>query len=425
MRPATLSIALLAIVTGACEGPAHTGQLDVEDLQSLVPVEDLRIGSAEDPDLGFSRISAVDVDRDGQIYVLESLDMQIRVYGSAGQPLRRIGRRGEGPGEFESVHRFGVLGDTVWVVEPQGAGLVTRITLFNREGEVLSTGRAEGLEIPFSDRTGILIPRHMRSDGHLVTSFYAHRFDREGRDEALDTAAVPRVLFDATGAVVDTIGWDPHPSPNRVPPPGRRGPELRRIQIRGREVLVPPAPFDWPEWFPLADGQVVLDTPYADTAQPSTFTVTRIGLSGDTVYHRTFNYRPAAYTSADLDSIASRNARLGGGAIYYPDGRIDPPPDEVEAIAGAMRAAMDFPEFRLPVHDGWLSNEGALWLLRESDVGSPTSRWIVLDVEGMPRGELELPSSVRPLWARGDTLWASVPDELDVPWLVRYRLQGS
>jgi hypothetical protein len=50
---------------------------------------------------------------------------------------------------------------------------------------------------------------------------------------------------------------------------------------------------------------------------------------------------------------------------------------------------------------------------------------VVLDPEGFPRAAIELPSQVRPLWASGETLWAVVPDELEVPWVVRYRMRGG
>jgi hypothetical protein len=44
----------------------------------------------------------------------------------------------------------------------------------------------------------------------------------------------------------------------------------------------------------------------------------------------------------------------------------------------------------------------------------------VLDPEGKPRGEIELPGDVRPVWSRDNTLWGVDPDELDIQWLVRY-----
>ena len=56
----------------------------------------------------------------------------------------------------------------------------------------------------------------------------------------------------------------------------------------------------------------------------------------------------------------------------------------------------------------------------EYDGDGPTARWAVMDDRAVPRGELELPANVRIVWSSGDTFWAVLPDEFDVPWVVRY-----
>jgi hypothetical protein len=100
---------LFATLLPACDQASTGGALDLEALPTLMAEADMRIGSVDDPEAGFSRVAGVDVDGDGQIYVFEAADMQIRVYGPDGRLLRRIGRRGEGPGEFQRVARFGVV----------------------------------------------------------------------------------------------------------------------------------------------------------------------------------------------------------------------------------------------------------------------------------------------------------------------------
>jgi hypothetical protein len=108
----------------ACSRSDRPGTGDVDAFPALTAAEDLRIGDVDDPDLGFSRIGGVDVDRDGQVFVYEAMDRQIRVYDSEGRPVRRIGRQGEGPGEFGWVARLGVVGDTVWVCDaPEGINI--------------------------------------------------------------------------------------------------------------------------------------------------------------------------------------------------------------------------------------------------------------------------------------------------------------
>jgi hypothetical protein len=64
-------------------GSASDGS-DVDALPAYVLEEELRIGDVDDPDLGFSQIGPVDVDRDGSVYVVERTDMQIRVFDEKG-----------------------------------------------------------------------------------------------------------------------------------------------------------------------------------------------------------------------------------------------------------------------------------------------------------------------------------------------------
>ena len=83
---------------------------------------------------------------------------------------------------------------------------------------------------------------------------------------------------------------------------------------------------------------------------------------------------------------------------------------------------MRYPPFRLPITYFQVGADESLWLLRDM-AESPVAQWVVLDPEGRPRGALELPTAVRLLWLNGDTFWAVVPDELEVPWVVRYRIR--
>jgi hypothetical protein len=69
----------------------------------------------------------------------------------------------------------------------------------------------------------------------------------------------------------------------------------------------------------------------------------------------------------------------------------------------------------------WIAADGSVWI-RRSEIGGEAVRWILLSANGEPQGVIELPRAARVLWSRSDTLWAAIPDELDVPWLVRYRI---
>ncbi len=92
---------------------------------------------------------------------------------------------------------------------------------------------------------------------------------------------------------------------------------------------------------------------------------------------------------------------------------------------------MPFPEFQVPVrgerefNPNHLGSDGSLWLWGE-DTGAETFRWIVLDVDGLPVGEVHLPrEGFEIAWSDSETLWAIESDQVGVPWLVRYRIVGG
>jgi len=410
----------------ACGGSTTSEGTDIADLPLLEVEEEARFGSVEDPDAGFTRIRDVDVDEDGRIYVLESGAQEIRVLAPDGREERRIGREGDGPGEFRRAYAIGVSGDTVWALDSR----LDRITLFDREGEVLSTGRIEQARVPLPTCAGLLRPIGMRADGYFpseMTSLVCTRDTRESGVEEGDSIPVPRVLFDATGAVVDTIGWDPIPPPTMVRPPGAPEPDRRRITVGDDRYTVPTPPRGLPEWSALLDGRIILDAPMPGRGERGTFAVTRRDLEGDTIYRRVFVYEPMAYTDADLDAIADRAIRSGatgiilaGGGVVVPGAEMDDA--ERRRVASRLREAMDFPDHRRAVDDAWTARDGSVWIQYVRPEGNPEapSRFLVLDPDGRPRGRVELPPDTEVEWSRDDTFWAVETDDFDVPWLMRY-----
>jgi hypothetical protein len=418
-------LTLLCIVLSACRPAPDAELMHVDELPRLVAVEDGRIGDFDDPNVGFSRVAGVAVDRDGNIHVLEALVPEIRVYSPDGELLRRIGRRGGGPGEFEGVPRFGVVGDTVWTVDSRS----NRITLFDRSGVVLSTGRVESVAIPLPGAFGYLVPWTMLPDGRFTSHFgrvAGSRDDAPTGVRPTDSIPVPFVRFAATGAVVDTIGWAGRPPPRMWRPPWEDDTILEFVQVGSRRLLAPRPPTTMPWWLPLPDGYVLVEIPPA-TSPDGEFTVTRIGLAGDTVYSRPFRYRAVRYSAAELDTVAARVARGEGDGVVAMvaagGGRPAVPPDW-EVTARALRGAMRFPEFRVPIDYPWASHDESLWIRLAGDAG-PTARWVLLDAAGRPRGQLELPAHTRIMWSHGDVFWAVEPDEYDVPWVVRYSIRPA
>jgi hypothetical protein len=279
----------------------------------------MRIGDFDDPNIGFSRVSGLDIDDDGNIFVLEASVPEIRVYSPEGALLRRIGRRGGGPGEFETAPRFGVIGDTVWTVDTR----VNRISLFDRDGSLLSSGTAQRVAVPLpATSVGYLLPWSMRPDGKFTSHFGAVASSPNASPTNLqptDSIPVPMLLFDTTGEVTDTIGWAGRPPPRMWRPPSQDDTQLEAVQVGGRRMMVPSPPTAMPWWEPLLDGYLLIETPLALSREGGVVMVTRIGLAGDTVYSRQLDYRPVPYAGADLDSIAAWAARSPTTGKRSPD----------------------------------------------------------------------------------------------------------
>lgn len=397
---------VLGLVFGTisgCSGPSSvemSGEIDIESLPALVLEEELRIGSVEDPEYGFSTISSAAVDRDGEVYVFEAQDAQIRVYDSSGALVRRIGGPGQGPGEFTpgplNPMNWGVWGDTVWALDRRAR----RITLFNREGGVLSTSRiADVLLGQESGYSHFLEPSAMDEMGNLVGGL-PPEVCLPSHVGMQDSIPVPRVRFDGNGAVVDTLGWTIH----------RACQKLTTLTIGSAEVQLPFPLTTEPLTIELVDGHIEVVRTLADNADAGVFSVSRFRFDGSVRYSRSFRYLPVGYPETVLSPIVGRTARRSVGGL------------DSTSAHDAIRRALNVPEFQPPIQRVHLGDDGGVWLRREDD-GQDALQWIVLDPDGHPRGQLRLPRAGFTLsWSHDNRLWAIERDELGIPWLVRYQL---
>lgn len=416
--PGVVASFTVALTIG-CEGTSEPADLTFDRFPALAATEVQRIGSFDDPALGFTRIGGVDMDRDGNTYAAEAAVPEIRVFSPDGELTRRIGRGGEGPGEFQSSPRFGLQGDTIWAFDSRNQ----RITLFHRDGSLISARRTEGLQIPLPESYGHLFPWIMRPDGKFISFFGRISFNRDAPPtgvEPTDSIPFPFVLFDTDGQITDTVGWAPNPPPRMWRPPSEASSPRRRIQIDGRNQALPAPPTRLASWEQLSDGYIVVETPAPESPTDGHILVTRMGLTGDTVYSTAVHYQPETYSSEFLDSIANRAARgePGGMAPYSPGAS---PPDNWRDIAVRLREEMSFPDFQIPIEYPWVSRDGSVWL-RGGDATTATAQWFILDPDGRPRGTFELPTKARISWTSEDQFWAMVEDEFAVQWLVRYQI---
>ena len=168
---AAIPAALIAgFVLAACggkdkppEAPAYPVKIEVVDgvktvLNPAFPKEgiiryaledDLTIGGeAGGADSVLNRPQDLEVDPRGNIYVLDWGDVDIKVFAPDGGLLRKIGKKGQGPGEFDTPAQFTLSADgRIFLLSGRQHQMVT----LDGAGKYLSSFKVEG----FCDRLGV------------------------------------------------------------------------------------------------------------------------------------------------------------------------------------------------------------------------------------------------------------------------------
>lgn len=105
--------------------------------------ENWRLGGENEDDPVMGLISDVQVDEEGNAYLLDSHLSQILVMSPEGELLRTIGREGEGPGEFRRSNEFALLPDRQVAVMEMMPG---QIVVLQRDGTPGANIHPEGFE---------------------------------------------------------------------------------------------------------------------------------------------------------------------------------------------------------------------------------------------------------------------------------------
>ncbi len=99
--------------------------------QKLVTTEVWRRGGADD-DIVFGTIGDVTRDHRGNTYLLDVQTCEIRVVSVEGRLVRTLGRRGEGPGEFQDGNGVAILSDSLVCIVQSMPARIVRVTVDGR-----------------------------------------------------------------------------------------------------------------------------------------------------------------------------------------------------------------------------------------------------------------------------------------------------
>ncbi|NIM51095.1 MAG: hypothetical protein GTO22_17900 [Gemmatimonadales bacterium] len=337
-------------------------------------VEEVRIGATEGtgPET-FGDIQLLRIDPAGRFYVFESQAQELRVFDPSGAHLRTIGREGSGPGEFRMAIGMDWAPDgTLWVLDPRN----NRFSIIDTSGTFLGSKPSIGgiMSIPWPGGF---------DDGGWLYHYAPRPSDNEiGRELVLvryDTMLVPH----------DTIEMPQYA--------GER--EFFLLQNENAYMRTP-VPFSPDlEWRLTRTGEIW-------SALTGEYRLIQCDAGGDTSRIIVREFDPIPVADADIDSaIAGMEwfTRMGG--------KID---------------RSKFPGVKPALETFFVDDGGRVWVL---PVTAPEDKDRVLDVfdaAGRYLGRVRLPfrlETYSPPIIRGNMMYAVILDELDVPYVIRARIE--
>jgi hypothetical protein len=375
-----------------------TGTVPASAIRTLVP--EMRIAPKADDTTLFTLIREVDVDRRGFIWVYDNPSNSIMLFDSTGRKLRRIGRAGEGPGEFRSNGGMVVMRDgRLAQLDPANA----RVTFISPAGDI-------GASWPV--RAGFMTSNGLYTD--TTGQLYAVRplFGRGGAPAGGDIPALVR--YRNGGEMADTL----RPPIFSVPAYTF---EARSPTGQMRRNSMGDAPRSLWGWHPNgyyiggngATGQIVIARP-----REKPIRIDRIA--------------PAVPIPAEERRTAEAQLTLGMREL-----------DPGWTLRGAA-----LPANKAPLNALFVARDGRIWArvpgpsvriagadVPPESVGLPRGRplqmfrsqnaWEVYSSTGTFLGRVSIPSNSDLMQADGNRVWLITHDDDGLPSVVRMRIQPA
>jgi hypothetical protein len=378
-------------------------------------VEDLRIGSMDEArdELLFYNVRALLVDADGTIYVGNDQTATVRVFSADGTFLHEFGGRGEGPADIPRIlNDMMWAGDSITVIDWQSGG---KTLLFDTESGFVDSWRNR-----LADGT------RTTPTGHTPLGWITAVTERDRPENP-----VPGVSY---GGVT----------------------RMHPVDLETGEMGDPVVEFP---------GQALFGSPETEGLDWALFEATRaFDFDGRGNFYRSWGeeYRIDVWnadgrhvrsirraheeipiTRADIDEVKVLLRELHDTISFYAD---DPARREqayertIERID--RQAGFPRPQTRPPLGRMLVSADGAIWVERH-DHQSPAEAWVIRSYsgfdrtprtetiwdlftpEGRFRGNVTLPPRFSPMAVTEGAAIGVLKDELDVEYVVRYRVEGG
>jgi len=161
-------------------------------------VQDLAIGGQDNPDSTLAEITSIAVDSQGQIFILDGKDGNVKVFGRDGKYVTSFGKAGQGPGEFDHPRTIQCFAKDEIVVLS-----LNRISFFGPKMNHLRDVPSAGL---------ILMDAHIDSLGNILGFYYLIEATGQGNYELGKFDGVLKKLFVMESSPLPNIqrdGYDP------------------------------------------------------------------------------------------------------------------------------------------------------------------------------------------------------------------------
>jgi hypothetical protein len=341
------------------------------------------------PEYAFGGVDRIAVDARGVTYVYDYKAAQIRQYDRNGKYIRAIGRKGAGPGEYQSIIALGIVRDSLFAVFDASN---KRMTVFAPDGKLVSTVQQSRLA-GFNDGAAAL------RDGRFI---FRVRPTINGREGEIPIEPPPGMVIPpsfvlqagADGSIVDSM------------PIGSKTKFGRAFYLTGSSG----GNFNFVPEFHVA-----------------------LSPRGSVVWGESDQYRIFIRDSARVRVIEQP---------WTPLPVVDGERANWQAYADFFekrsngRFTYPIPKTKPAFRDLQVDQDGRIWLslyapAEERDIpprqDQPVLRWrqnAVYDVfgpEGNHLGRVALPPNSRMIWAQGDRIWSlgKGPDDEDL--IVTYR----
>lgn len=378
----TFGLSALLLLAGCTEASDASAGLRTIHLE-----ETSRIGSQMDGPSAFTSIAAVLPTASG-VLVLETSPPRVAVFDVDGNWVRDFGREGEGPGELQRPSEIGRSGDLVWVGDPWGG----RLEFFDRSGrparsirwriEPDSLGAYQVPTVALADRSILAGPPPL-SVGAAVRGVLTHRnYSRATEDGVVTTDLYVRAV-----APGDFIATD--------------------RALSGHPLMQSPLV----DFYGDGSGLAAVERYEAERPDSASYRVVSIAPDGTRRFDLDVPYEPRSAQGWLEHYRTSREQDM-----LERSGRIDR--DLLSGIADALDRRSFYP----PVTRLVAGTDGSTWVRRE-EIATDSVQWDVFDERGAHIGRASTSKDLRIVAASLEEVWAVEQDDLDVPFLLRMRVE--